>query len=246
MSLSSRVRRRRRGKRSKRWPLMAGVLLACLVSYGVYSRIGTPSSRSSETNVDDSEIVRSNNDLVVSKNGAGALSDHLDGRRSPEMRQPEVSHDTLDVEFKFYYLPASPSNSVIERDYGAALSADEPYHLTVSASEPCHLTVLQRRSSGKLVQLFPNRKYSSLENPIPRGTLRLPENEDWIYLDEIPGTETIYLVASKWPQTVLEDVLADQSHRLSAEVQAYLSRQAKAAIESPGLVYSEYQFEHKQ
>ncbi|MEW6619230.1 MAG: DUF4384 domain-containing protein [bacterium] len=161
--------------------------------------------------------------------------------------------DELKVDSKFHYLPAqkrfvtakTPSDTLI-------LTSNDPYYLTTYASDYCYLYIFQLNSSGVLKQLFPGKDIPT-PNPIPPGPLRIPNDANWFSLDDIPGTEKIYLVASRWRQEGLEELTA----RLNAERELTYKRDLTEKLVShlihndqvtdklPGLVFGMYQFKHR-
>lgn len=163
--------------------------------------------------------------------------------------------DELAVNFEFHYLPGR-RQQLARTEVGPALvlTAEDPYYLTLNASDRCNLYVFQVDNSGKFTRLFPNPDFVPTTNPVPPGALRIPDGFDWFYLDQVPGIETIYLVASRWRQTELEKLsgrLAENSdnpdlHKASLQrLLARLQEQKQATDTLPGLVYGEYRFTHK-
>jgi len=105
----------------------------------------------------------------------------------------------LKVEMGFHCSLSRRHKSVGGLDAG--ITKNEPYWLTVKTFESCYLYILQRDSSGRFHSLFPSTDYSPLANPVESGVIRLPDSYGQLRLDDdIPGTETIYLIASRLRQ----------------------------------------------
>ena len=157
--------------------------------------------------------------------------------------------DTLKVHFLFTYLPSHSTN---KKNYDALLSLaeDSPYYLSCQIITECYLYLFQITSTDDVVMLFPCQEFSSLKNPLKIGKLRIPEGEQWIYLDDKAGEETIIIIASRWQQLKLEhlfelykeNIQMDNGQSAADDLLSFLNDQAKYADMFPGLVYTEYQF----
>ena len=163
--------------------------------------------------------------------------------------------ERLEIDLRFNYLPGRRSQ-ITTRSTSAelVLTKNDPYYLVIHSSEKCYLYLCQLQSSGKLVKLFPNSKHVPTSNPVPGGPIRIPDGYDWFYLDDIPGNETIYLVASRWRQNFLEKLFAQLESERDAEkerqiiqkIVSRLEREEQATDNIPGLVSAKYQFRHEK
>lgn len=240
MSLSSRLQKRRR----KRWRLPVLVLLICVVSYGIYATVYKKDSVHGGLSKSDNVQLKTDGPLAA-KEGIPPAKDHVAAMPNPATTRQDVDESELYVDFKFWYRPSKNTGNVVNPNSSVALTSAEPYYLTVKPSELCYLYILQRRSSGRMITLFPNSKYSPVDNQIPPAHLRIPTEPNWIYLDDRVGTETIYLVAAKHLQSEL-DAFVQNSDLRSTELVAILSELSQKAVNDPELVYSEYFFNHRQ
>jgi hypothetical protein len=160
--------------------------------------------------------------------------------------------DTLIINFRFSYIPNNYHSSTGYLESEVTLMSDEPYHLLCDVSESCYLYIFQLTSSDVLASLFPNDNYSPLLNPVENSMIRIPDGINWIYLDENPGTETIYLLASRWRHQHLESLIhqkgkaknSPQKITSKKKILEYLEAQYSASDELPGLVFSKYTFKH--
>lgn len=141
--------------------------------------------------------------------------------------------EDLDVDFRFNYLPGR-TRKITVRGTGApmALSRNDPYYLVVHPVTKCFLYVFQHRSSGDLVRLFPNGKWVPTRNPVPGGPIRIPDGVDWFYLDDVPGTEVIYLIACRWRQRHLEELTSRLDGEQDEMSRTPLIRQILEQLES--------------
>lgn len=240
MSLSSRLQKRRR----KRWRLPVIVLLICVVSYGIYATVYRKDSVYGGLSKND-EVQLKTGEPIAAKEGIPPAKDLVAAMPNPATTRQDVDESELYVDFKFWYRPPKNTGNGINPNSSVALTSAEPYYLTVRPSEPCYLYVLQRRSSGRMSTLFPNSKYSPVDNPISPAHLRIPTAPNWIYLDDRVGTEAIYLVAAKYLQPEL-DAFVQNSDLRSTELVTILSELSQKALNDPELVYSEYFFNHLQ
>jgi hypothetical protein len=83
--------------------------------------------------------------------------------------------------------------------------------------------------------------------------LRIPDGPDWFYLDNIPGTEYIYLVATRWRHEAIEELIAktkaerdpELKRELIERILQRLDLENKATEGIPGLVFGMLQFKHE-
>ncbi len=90
---------------------------------------------------------------------------------------------------------------------GDVLTRETPYSLTFKTEEKPYAYICQIDARGKVDLVFPNKKYSSHQNPIVPGTsYRIPEQTaTGFYLDNTVGPEQVILLAMAKP---LADPLA--------------------------------------
>jgi len=162
--------------------------------------------------------------------------------------------DSLQIDFKFNYLPHRGRAITTRNSSGeGVLTSKDPYYLVLHTAEECYLYVFQLRSSGTLVKLFPDSKYSPILNPVPSGSVRIPNGMEWIYLDNVAGTETIYVLASRWKQKNLEPLMNGLNSALHQNAKAkiieqiimHLEREEQATDTVPGLAFAKHQFYHE-
>jgi len=108
---------------------------------------------------------------------------------------------------------------------GITMYDGDEFRLTFIPNADCYVCVLCINSNGEVTQLFPNpaiRQGSSCQ----RGQVyEVPDGVNWFALDDQPGTETLFLVASYGSLKDLED-------RLKQVVEGSLSQDAPRTVAS--------------
>ena len=171
------------------------------------------------------ELLRSS---IVRNPGDPALNDRLAAVRNG-----------IVIEMQFLYAPKGGGRTLSGRDGESALSSDDSYYLRIKTAEKCYAYVFQRDSRDAVQQLFPNPAWVGTSNPLLPGETRIPaadQQNSWFYLDDTVGEESIYLLASRWPQRDLEKL--DGQGLLDA-------LRGRADVKSPGAVYREFRFAHR-
>jgi hypothetical protein len=103
--------------------------------------------------------------------------------------------------------PDGDYSEVIVRE-GSVLRSGDHFQVHVETSRPCHVYVLIFDSHGQASQLFPDPK---IETPgfIERGgRIAVPDKNSWFWLDDHPGIETIYTLASVEPMPHMPKLLS--------------------------------------
>jgi uncharacterized protein DUF4384 len=239
--------------------IVISIVIFFSIKYGgsLLSRKASVRNEASQQELADSPIATQVNEAVVDGNYSEALKFLNQGlEKEPDnialnKIQSQLMEE-LSIDFKFHYLPGRRSHATNISSGDATLTSDDPYYLTLHISDPCYLYVYQVDSSGALARLFPNSEYVPTPNPVPPGPLRMPDMPDWFYLDDVTGFETIYLVASYWPQRRLEGLAekiraekdSQERRQLTEQFLQRLEIENQATDGLPGLVFGSYQFMH--
>jgi len=94
--------------------------------------------------------------------------------------------------------PDGRFSEVIVRD-GSVLQSRDHFQVHVETNRRAHMYVLLFNSQGQASQLFPDPKMEQ-QGLIEAGrTIAVPDRELWFWLDDHPGTETVYVLASEEP-----------------------------------------------
>jgi hypothetical protein len=89
---------------------------------------------------------------------------------------------------------------------GDTLTQNDNYKIMFQCNMRCYMYIVQLDSSGKMDPIFPS-SYFSWGNPTQIHTLySLPPQNNWFYLDENTGVETIYFIASRSRRLDLEQL----------------------------------------
>lgn len=118
---------------------------------------------------------------------------------------------------------------VIVRE-GSVLQSRDHFQVHVETNKPSHVYVLLFDSQGQAAQLFPDPK---IEHPgfLESGRkVVVPDKDLWFWLDENPGTETVYVLASEEPMSDIRGLLSKMDKAGNAE-RKRLSRQIRQQIQ---------------
>ena len=130
---------------------------------------------------------------------------------------------------------------------GTSLNSGDCFKINFKANEDCFFYVLLYGSGGIAQCLFPHEKIG-LDNNVEGDTVySLPDGENWYYLDNVTGTETIYLVACYEPMKDLAKVLAkmeqadpDRGLSLSRDVTQEINDIRTRGLESDKYVVNQF------
>jgi len=116
----------------------------------------------------------------------------------------------LEIHQVFYgeqeHLTRSSAPQPLSQD--AVLRSGDRFYLTVEPTAPSFIYVVAFSSQSRLVQLFP-RPDLGPPNPLRAGVLQaIPAEKAWT-LDDHPGTETVFLLASLRPAGGLDGMLSE-------------------------------------
>ena len=125
--------------------------------------------------------------------------------------------------------PDGSYTEVIVRERSVLRSRDH-FQVHVETNKPAHVYVLLFDSHGQASQLFPDPK---IEHPgfVEAGReIAIPDKDLWFWLDENPGTETVYVLASETPLTDIRGLLSKMNEASDTERKS-LSREIKQQIQ---------------
>jgi CHAT domain-containing protein len=112
--------------------------------------------------------------------------------------------------------PDASYTEVIVRE-GSVLRSNDHFQVHLETNRPSHVYILLFDSQGQASQLFPDPK---IEQPgfIERGhKIAIPDKDLWFWLDEQPGTETVYVLASEEPMSDVRGLLGKIAKASEAE-----------------------------
>jgi hypothetical protein len=119
-------------------------------------------------------------------------------------------------------------SEIIVRE-GSLLRSRDHFQVHLETNRPSHVYVLLFDSQGRATQLFPDPK---IEQPgfFEAGRrMAIPDKDLWFWLDEHPGTETVYVLASEESLQDIRGLLKQMATASEAE-QIQLSKNIKQRI----------------
>jgi hypothetical protein len=87
---------------------------------------------------------------------------------------------------------------------GMVLNSKDNYALYLKPSKPSYVYAYQVDSSQKAFKIFPNPDFSKAANPLAASEEWVPGGGEFLYLDENPGREEIYVFATRSPSAALD------------------------------------------
>lgn len=100
---------------------------------------------------------------------------------------------------------------------GSVLRSGDNFQVHLESNRPSHIYVLLFDSQGQASQLFPDPK---IEQPgfIEGGRkIAVPDKDLWFWLDENPGTETVYVLVAEKPMSDIRGLLVKMEKANEAE-----------------------------
>jgi hypothetical protein len=89
---------------------------------------------------------------------------------------------------------------------GETLTQNDNYKVTLQSNLPCYIYIAQLDSTGKLDPIFPSQ-HAAGSNPVqPYTPYSVPEGNQWFFLDQNSGIETIYFIASRDRRSDIEEM----------------------------------------
>ena len=113
---------------------------------------------------------------------------------------------------------------------GGTLHSKDNIKVFFRTNEDCYVYILAFGSSGVADRLFPNAQVNLSNRVQGRVEYYVPPGEDWFWLDENTGTETMFVVASYKPLTDIDKLLVEMEHA-SNQAQVASSRQMEKSLD---------------
>ncbi len=138
----------------------------------------------------------------------------------------------LNIKLQFQYEAADGSVRALEE--GTVLRSGQHFGVAFRADADCYLYIFWRDSNGQFGQLYPNPELTEGTAEVRAGTTYwLPSmgGERWYVLDNIPGEETIYVVASRQKNNKIEELSARMSRLAAAPNGSKTKQQLSMALE---------------
>jgi hypothetical protein len=114
---------------------------------------------------------------------------------------------------------------------GDTLTRDDNYKVMFKSNIRCFMYVAQLDSTGKLDPIFPSSRLS-WGNPLESQVIySIPQDNEWFYLDENTGVETVYFIASRTRRPDLEELFRNIELKNQS-----LTQLAYVSIERPPVI----------
>jgi hypothetical protein len=107
-------------------------------------------------------------------------------------------------------------SEIIVRE-GSVLRSRDHFQVHLETNRPSHVYVLLFDSQGRASQLFPDPKIGQPGFIEGGRRIAIPEKDLWFWLDEHPGTETVYVLASEEPMPDIRGLLQQMATAYEAE-----------------------------
>jgi len=120
-----------------------------------------------------------------------------------------IKNDPLDFKINYVYRAGGKGN-VQQLTNGGALHSGDYYKIIFTPTEDCYVYIFQLDSANKLFRLFPMDSFGGVIinnfNPVKGDkTYHIPAQDKSFELDEQKGPETIYFIATRQKDVVLEN-----------------------------------------
>ena len=120
---------------------------------------------------------------------------------------------------------------------GSILRSYDNLQVHLETNRPAYVYILLYDSQGKASQIFPDPKIDQRGSVEGERKIVVPSKDLWFWLDENPGTETIYVLASEKPMSDIRSLLAkmegaDESgkQRFSQEIKQRIVQRGLAVV----------------
>ncbi len=99
-----------------------------------------------------------------------------------------------------------------KRDEIINLSLDENYRLILQLSQERFVYIFQLDSQKRILRLFPEKKFSSIENPLKKDKIYVvPASAQWFHLLETVEKGTIFVISTVEPQREWDELYSQYS-----------------------------------
>lgn len=130
-------------------------------------------------------------------------------------------------------MPVPITNGAVLVDGRGDPDAGDNFKITFEASTDCHVYVLSIDGTGWATPIFPTG--DDLGNPVAANRQYQIPGDEWFYLDQYRGIETIYFIASNAPRPDLEKQFAELAYLTRPELPAGAAQITEQAIIERGI-----------
>jgi serine/threonine protein kinase len=104
---------------------------------------------------------------------------------------------------------------VVRKD--STLKSNDNFKIYLKTTQDCYVYVLMFDSEGKAGMLFPSSMAGTNNRVKANKNYQIPAGDNWFFLDEKTGTETIYVIADINPMTEIDRLLVDMERKGSRQ-----------------------------
>ncbi len=115
---------------------------------------------------------------------------------------------------------------------GATLKSGDSLRIFFETNQDCYVYILMYDSTGHASRVFPDPRISLDNHVKAQAEYHVPTGDDWFWLDNNLGQETIYVVASKEPMTKLTALLAQMESTASGPDQVAMAARVAGEVRS--------------
>jgi hypothetical protein len=138
--------------------------------------------------------------------------------KSPPPEDPPKSGEVSPLELDVGLFYEGGDGRLYPVREGMVLNSKDNYALYLKPSQASYVYAYQVDSSQKAFKIFPNQDYSKALNPLKASELWVPEGGEFLYLDENPGREELYVFATRAPAPALEGLAQVKLSDLQATI----------------------------
>jgi hypothetical protein len=168
--------------------------------------------------------------------------------KNPQLKPDVIESPALELTYSITGLHNSGEIwEAMPVDTGTSLSSGDCFKINFRTNGDCFIYVLLYGSGGIAQCLFPHEKIA-IDNSVKGDLLyTVPDGENWYYLDNVPGDETIYIVACYEPMSNIAGLLA-QMEQVGPGERRSISRDIRqeiGGIQTRGLESEKYVFSQR-
>ena len=116
-----------------------------------------------------------------------------------------VAKDLAEMETGVYYEGGDGKLYPVRE--GMVLTSSDNYSIYFKPKQKCYVYIVQVDSSNKAVKVFPANEFKTALNPVEGGKeYWVPNENEYLYLDNNPGREELFIFATKLPAPELENL----------------------------------------
>ncbi|MBI3550977.1 MAG: DUF4384 domain-containing protein [Elusimicrobia bacterium] len=125
-------------------------------------------------------------------------------RRSVKGDEGHPAVDILELETGVFY--EGGDGKLYPLREGMVMNSKDNYAIYLRPKQPCYVYIYQVDSSQKAFKLFPSADLETAQNPVSPREYWVPNDKEFLFLDENHGREQIYIFATRAPAAGLDGI----------------------------------------